>query len=200
MANQLSLFAEEKVQKQIYEFLIVINLPDGINEYVEGLKDEFNEKFGFFPSRGSQPHITISKFPLLDKQPDAIISFLKRSFQGVSPFKIDLNGFDSFPSSKVIYLNVEDSPELDKLKAPFNYIREDFKPKKYFHVLKNKPHITIARGLQPDIFDEAIGGYTSRQYENSFIVDKLKMLRRENYGGGKYSKYEQVTDLVLGGV
>ena len=117
MPDQLSLFTEEKVQKQIYEFLFVINLPKTINEYVKSLKDEFYERFGYFPSKGSQPHITISKFPLIEKQPDAIISFFRRSFQKISPFEIKINGFDSFPSSRVIYLNVENSPDLDQLKS-----------------------------------------------------------------------------------
>lgn len=200
MTNQLSLFPEKKVRKRVYEFLIVINLPDSINDYVEGLKDEFYERFGFFPSRNSKPHITISKFPLLEKRPDTIISFLKRSFHGLSPFRIELNGFDSFLSSRVIYLNVEDLPDLDKLKAPFNYIREDFKPKKYFHVLKDKPHVTIVRGLRSGIFDEVVEDYLLRTYENSFIVDELKVLRRENLGDGKYTNYEHIDDLILGGM
>lgn len=199
MPSQLSLFSGEKVQRRIYEFLFVINLPEAINEYVKHLKDEFYEEFGYFPSRGSKPHITISKFPLLEKQPVAIISFLKRSFQEISPFEININGFDSFPSSRTIYLNVEDSTYLDKLKAPFNYIREDFKPKKYFHVLKDKPHVTIARGLRSGIFDEAVEDYLLRAYVNSFLVEKLIVLRREVLGTGKYTKYENIDDLILGG-
>lgn len=48
MSHQLSMFTEEKVQKQVYEFLIVINLPDTINDIVKSLKNEFYEEFGYF--------------------------------------------------------------------------------------------------------------------------------------------------------
>lgn len=121
-----------------------------------------------------------------------------QSFRGVPPFKVELNGFDRFPSSRVIYLHVEDSPDLDKLRAPFNYIREGFKPKKYFHVLNNKPHVTIARGLRQDIFEEAEKDYLSRIYVSSFLVDKLNMLRREVNEDGRHGRYEHVCYLTLG--
>lgn len=203
MTNQLSLFAEEnegkeKVERQVYEFLIVINLPDDINDYVKHLKDEFYEEFGYFPSRGSKSHITISKFPFVEKQPDAIFSFLLRSFQKISPFEININGFDRFPNGRVIYLSVEDSSELNKLKAPFNKIRGGFKPKNYFHVLGKNPHITIARGVRPDIFAKAEKDYLSRAYASSFLVDKMNVLRRELKEDGKHDKYKHVCYLTLG--
>lgn len=192
----LSLFPEEGTPKKVFEFLIVINFPESINEYVKNLKTEFYKEFGSFPSRGSKPHITISKFPLSEEEPGSLITYLQRSFQNIAPFIVVVNGFKSF--EKVIYLNVEEADGLDELKEPFKVLREEFRPKKYFFIFRN-PHITIARGLHPDIFEKAEPDYLSRMYVNTLVVDKLRVLRRENFGNGKYSKYDHIADLILGG-
>lgn len=188
-----------KEKNQIYEFLIVFNLPKWVEKYVVQLKDEFADTFGPFPSRHSVPHITLSKFPYLIQNQDTILLMLQDTLYKASPTQIELNGFGVFLNSRVIYIHVEPSDELNGLRSPFYHIRDlyDYN-KKGFHVF-DKLHVTVARGLRKDVFEAARSKYLPQRYQSSFLKTKLTVLRREVKGNGKFGFYEEVTDLTLGG-
>lgn len=186
-------------KSQIYQFLIVFNLPQWVDKYVVQLKDEFAEEFGSFPSRTSKPHITISKFPYWIQNQDTILLLLQNELYRLQPLQIDLNGFDFFSNSKVIYIHVDQSEEFQRLKAPFIHIKQlyHYKAKEFF--IFKKPHVTIARGLRDGVFEEAKSLYLPRRYRSSFTKSKLKVLRREVIDEQSFGDYEEVCDLTLGG-
>lgn len=68
-----------KERSQIFEFLIVFNLPKWVDKYIVHLKDDFAQIFGSFPSRQSTPHITVAKFSYQVQNQDAILLMLQDS-------------------------------------------------------------------------------------------------------------------------
>ncbi|MTI86541.1 MAG: 2'-5' RNA ligase family protein [Balneolaceae bacterium] len=164
----------------VYQFLIVFNLPKWVDKYIVQLKEEFADEFGSFPSRESKPHITIAQFTYWIQDQDTILLLLQNDLYRFKPLQIHLNGYDSFSwNNKVIYIHVDQSEDLQRLRAPFNHIKQlyNYKAEDFF-IVKN-PHVTIARGLQEDVFEKAKKVYLPRQYRSSFIKSKLKVLRRE---------------------
>ncbi|WP_234567287.1 2'-5' RNA ligase family protein [Rhodohalobacter sp. 614A] len=187
-------------KKQIYQFLVVFDLPKWVDKYVIQQKEDFAERFGSFPSRTSIPHMTIAQFPYWVQDQDTILALLQDALYRLKPLQIELNGYDSFSrNSKVIYIHVDESEDLQKLRGPFNRIKQLYNyTNKDFFIFK-KPHVTIARGLQEDVFEEAKRDYIPRRYRSSFVKSKLKVLRREIIDPQTFGKYEEVCDLVLGG-
>ena len=186
---------------KIYEFLIVLNLPKWVDKYVVQLKDEFHNQFGFYYSRHSKPHVTISKFPFLEKDRESLLLFIQDQIFSTKPLQIELNGFESYRNSnnRVISIHVEESEDLNKLKRTFEKIRDDLGyDTTNFFVFRN-PHVTIARGLRKEVFEKAKEVYLQERYWSSFEISKLKVLRREIKKDGSFGRYEDVCDLMLSG-
>jgi 2'-5' RNA ligase len=55
------------------------------------------------------------------------------------------------------------------------------------------PHMTIARSLQPTVYEKAMMDYSRKIFNASFMVDKLVLLKRQN----QYDKCKQVTVFKL---
>lgn len=188
-------------EDRVYEFLIVINLPKWVEKYALQLKSEFFDQFGLYYSRHSKPHITISKFPFLEKNQETILLLLQDYLFTLESIRIELNGFESYsnPNNRVISIYVEESETLNNLKNTFRDFRDrlGYEPKNFF-VFRN-PHVTIARGLRKEVFEKAKEIYLSRRYGSSFVINKLKVLRRKVNEDGTYGGYEDIGDLTLGG-
>lgn len=185
---------------KIFEFLIVLNLPKWIDKYAKQLKSDFHDRFGSYYSRHSKPHITISKFPYLEKNQERFLRLLQGYLFSIDSIRIELNGFESFKGSnnRVISIHVEESDDLNKLKDTFHNFRDrlGYNSTNFF-IFKN-PHVTIARGLRKEVFEKAKDVYLPARYWSSFVVDKLKVLRREVNDDGTYGRYEDICDLMLG--
>jgi 2'-5' RNA ligase len=171
----LSLFDGPSSPK-VFFFLIVISPPGAIDRYVSDLKTELFERYGSYPSRHSKPHITICSFPLLEERQQAVTAALQDGLSQIDPFLLHLRGFSTFDSSRVIYLDVEPSGQLDQLRAFFSEQKRSLRLGKKFDLFRNA-HLTIAKSLQPAVFEPAKQDYLSRRYQNSFTVHHLQVLR-----------------------
>lgn len=178
---------------KLFGFLIVITPPPEIGTYVHTLKSEFYQMYGSYESRHSNPHITICNFPMFEDRQDKIFSSLQKNLSGINPFELKLNGFDCFPKSKVIYLHVEQSGGLKSLNNFFVYNKRQLRLGHNCHIVGDH-HLTIAKGLHPDNFKSACGSYLPRSYRNSFLVDRLTVLRYDPDEG----RYSKLMDLKLG--
>lgn len=173
--NTLPLFEDQSKTTPAF-FLIVISPPETVCEYVNGLKAEFYLKYGSFSSRYSEPHITICSFWMLPERQEKVFSGLQSGLFDRNPFPVTLDGFDSFPGSNVIYINVEESDELELLKTYFIQKNRELRIEKKF-IPPGILHLTIAKKLSPTVFELSKSDYLSRFYQSSFTVDRLKVLR-----------------------
>lgn len=187
-----SLFHESN-ETRLFGFLIVITPSPEIETYVHTLKSEFYYRFGTYESMHSIPHITICHFPMLEERQDKVFSLLRKGLSEINPSYLNLNGFGHFINSNVIYLRVEQSEELRSLEKFFIHSKRQIRLGKRCIVVA-KHHLTIAKGLKPDIFKSACDDYLSGSYHNSFWVDRLSVLRYDPYEG----RYSKLMDLKLG--
>ena len=189
---QPSLFPQLNEVK-LFGFLIVITPSPEIVAYVNALKSEFYQTYGKYRSMDSKPHISICQFLMFDERQSNVLRSLQKSLSGISPFELKLNGFGHFRGSNVIYLRVEQSEELESLKKLFVYSLQRLWIEKNKIVVKNH-HLTVAKDIHPGIFNSACDNYLPRPYHNSFMVDKLTVLRYAPYE----ARYSKLMDLKLG--
>ncbi|GGE51441.1 putative phosphoesterase [Pullulanibacillus camelliae] len=126
-------------------------LQDEVNSY----RKRYDPHYAYIP-----PHITLKEpFELEEAQIDATIEKIQSIASQVEPVKIVIDKVSSFhPVNNVIYLKVQENPNLTKLHDLLH--GKDFKNRD--HTYNFVPHITIAQGLA--------------DLEHSDILDLMKMI------------------------
>lgn len=195
----LNLFnsADKQIDKsKKIQFLIVINPSKRISEDTRAFKEEFYQYFGSFPSRKSEPHITIASIICWPNHQYKVISFVKKDHPGTGNFLVTINGFAPYEGNgnKVIHLKVEGSKEFKMLNEYYNQKKmEIHRYKKKFYVSET-PHITIARNLGRNVFEEAKRVYLPKSYQGTFVAKSLTILRRElsERSATKYEEFDEI--------
>ena len=106
-----------------------------------------------------------------------------------------LNNYSGFPSSKTVYARVQDHEPFKRLAASLKiidqFVRDNGLPRA---IIPGHPHVSIARSLQPDVYEKAMMDYSRKTFNASFIVDELVLLKRQN----QFDKCRQVSVLKFG--
>ncbi|PKL36755.1 hypothetical protein CVV38_02540 [Candidatus Peregrinibacteria bacterium HGW-Peregrinibacteria-1] len=90
-----------------------ILLDDESHNFARQVELELCEKFGLCWGLRQSPHITIkTPFDTPDLRP--IVNYLEELSTEISPFSIELEGFNSF-EPKVLFIDVKDNPALQNL-------------------------------------------------------------------------------------
>ncbi len=188
-----TLIHQQQNRNRLFGYLVIISPPEDVTRFVNELKAEFYSKYGPYEGKYSKPHITICNFRLLEQRQDKVLSTFQNGLSEIDPFMLKINGFGSFENSNVIYLKVEETGQLTPLKKKLFHIKKKLWFKKNFYLF-GIPHLTIAKKLEPAVFEAAAMDYCSRSYQNSFTVDRLKVLRYDS----AERKHFDLGDLKLG--
>ena len=160
------------------EYLLVLSPHEELWNRIKKLKDEFAEKYKSEHSRWSKPHITLVNFVQFEMLEERIVNRLKTITMGITPFKVELKDFGSFPTH-TIYINIESKQQVK------NLVRE-IRPAQQLLTLnkENKPHfiddphLTVARKLLPWQYEEGWKEYSQRHFTARFIADSVLLLKR----------------------
>jgi 2'-5' RNA ligase len=167
-------------------YFIAIVPPEPIVSEVYSLKKEMADRYNSYRSLRNPPHITLlpPTTGTLDWE-NKIKTTLEHFAGRISPFRLILDGFASFPNKKrknpVIYVHNEESPELEKL---FRDLIAELRIKE---VISEKqipqrfsPHMTIGyRDLTLENFDKAWAEFQTRTYHAAFLVDSVCLLKHD---------------------
>jgi 2'-5' RNA ligase len=116
------------------------------------------------------------QYEMMEKR---IVDKLKLVGLGFPPFKIELNGFGSYPAHSIFIKMV--SPEA--VKKLIREVRETTQPLMKLNK-ETKPHffdesnITIARKLVPWQYEKAWLEYSQKHFTGRFIADGMLLLKR----------------------
>ena len=139
----------------------------------------------------SKPHLTVFDIIQPVHNEERLIRSFERNIENISPFQIDLCGFNFFfKSTYTLYIKLKDEKKFSEMAQ---YIRKFFNPitksmKNYppHYNLKN-PHLTIAKGILEPEFLKAWQSWENAEYQSSTIVDRILLLRKPfTYGNLKY--------------
>lgn len=139
---------------------------------------DFAERFYSLGSYKNFPHITLIKpFSFDENKEDELVDKFSEMDLKTTSFIVDLNNFGCFPNKNnpVIFITPENKEELQKL-------YDEVQPKMNFHsYAKLTPHLTVAyRDLSPENFSLAWEEYQSKNFVDSFLVDKICLFKHYN--------------------
>ncbi len=160
-----------------FEYLLVINPAKNVGDEIRIIKKYFAKKYQYPKAEKTQPHITLATFRTDESKEISLIDAIEEACRYISPFEIMLNSYNYFPSH-TIYVDIKDSSTISDIVTGLKKLKEKpaLQGTRYF--FSNRAHLTIARGLQKEIFLKAKEDFELRTYQNSFIVGSIVLLKR----------------------
>jgi hypothetical protein len=167
-----------------YQYLLIISPTTIVTQKAMALKRDFAERFKFDAPLKSKPHISVLHRSIDEQQQDAFVAEIKRFLADVYAFRVKLSGITGFPPHTV-YIKV---------------LKEGLALKQFIAALKNskfkesiKMHLTIARGLDQELYNRAVRHYAQIPFEDTFTVKSLILLKRKN----EKETYKQIFEFEL---
>ena len=180
-------------QMGLTEYILIVTPNQNVYEKVMLEKECFQDKFGADIATKTFPHITLANLLAKEQIENLLCNCLERVCELQYSFIVALKNFGGFPPH-AIYIDVLYSAPFKQLINNLMTLqrilqKNDCPPLQ----LVNKPHMTIARRLDEETFNQAIKQYTSRTFYELFTIEKLTLLKRDS----RYKKWEKAGDFYL---
>lgn len=163
---------------RVYEYLLVLSPHAELRAQIQNIKKEFAEKYKAPQAVHTKPNVPLLTFCSYEMTQERIVNRLGTIAMGITPFKIELNGFGSFPSH-TIYVNVTTKVPIKELVKELKpaqgllTVSKDHKP----HFIEES-HLTICRKLKPWQYEQSWLEYSHRHFSGRFIADSMVLLKR----------------------
>jgi 2'-5' RNA ligase len=172
---------------RVNEYLLVLNPPEDLWQKIMKIKEGFADKYKNDIARFTKPHITLINWVSLELMEERMMQRLQTIAMGITPFKVELKDYGSFPSH-TIFINVVSKVPIQSL------VREMKQAQKLMTLNKeNKPHfietphLSICRKLKPWQYEEGWLEFSSRQFTGRFIAESMLLLKRQ---AGQKTKFQ----------
>lgn len=164
---------------RVYEYLLVLSPHEELWNKIMKVKEDFADKYQAEYAKWGKPHVTLVNFVQYEMMEERIKNRLQVLGMGITPFKVELKEFGSFPSH-TIYINVASKVPVQGLVKEIRTqaqrlmkLNDDNKP----HFIL-EPHLTIARKLKPWQYEKGWLEYSNKDFTGRFIADSMLFLRR----------------------
>ena len=174
---------------QMYEYLLLISLPLNVKKEIMKLKEDFHKKHNHVQAIKSKPHNTLINFGFNTSFEEELVYKIDEVVKFHSAFETKLNGFNHF-KTHTIYINVVPEAPIVNLVRSLHSTLSLPSSQSFFAW---KPHVTIAKGLDENKFNNAMPEFETRNFEVSFITDRIVLMRRDS----RFAKYEIVKEFEL---
>lgn len=171
---------------RLYEYLLVLNPHEELFNRIITIKEEFAGKYKTGVAKSTKPHITLVNFINHQMMEERILHRFQTIAMGITPFKVELKDFGSFPTH-TIFINVT-------TKLPVQNLVRELKPTQQLLKLNNEnkphfieePHLTISRKLKPWQYEQGWLEYSHRHFTGRFIADSMLLLKRDAMKKGRF--------------
>jgi 2'-5' RNA ligase len=177
---------------RVYEYMIVLNPQEELQNRVVGIINDFNKEFNPTVRLGGKPNLLLAQFFGYEMREERIINRLKTIALSYPPFKVELKDFGSFPTH-TIFINVTSKVSMQNLiklirseSQRLMTINDETKP--YF---PSEAHITIARKLKPWQYEKGWLEYSNKHFTGRFIANSMLLLKRQ-MGESRWQVAEQL--------
>ena len=165
-----------------YQYLGIIKPNKWVTSDVMDMKIRCKNDHDLVSAVYSKPHFTVFDIIQPAINEERLIKSFKRNIKNISPFQIDLYGFDYFSGSTcTLYLKLKDEEEFSEMAR---YIRKfsnpilksvkDYRP----HYNTKNAHLTIAKGISESEFMNIWRSWKNGKYQSSTKADHILLLRR----------------------
>lgn len=161
-------------------FFIGILPPKEIQREIKELQQYASEHFNSSHALKSPPHITLfPPFRWDEEKLDELEDLLKVIARTEPTFYLHLNNLSCF-APHVIYIDVEDKPELLNFQKKIERSLESILELKNTSPHEYSPHITVAfKDLKRPFFLKAWAHYAQVTYERMFQVEIMTLLKHD---------------------
>jgi 2'-5' RNA ligase len=170
------------------EYLLVVRPEESVYRRILDEKKYFTEQYQQQIAMKSLPHITVANFLGREEMESTLLRWMHRIISNQPGFRVKLNNYGGF-NPHTLYIRVEDAKPFQQLAAALRvldpFVKDNGCPPMY---LVRNPHLTIARKLPADVYQQASQDYLERQFQGVFDVNTLLLLRRDS----PFSSYKQV--------
>jgi 2'-5' RNA ligase len=147
----------------------------------------------------TNPHFTVFNIIQPIHNEERLIRNFERNIKNISPFQIDLCGFDYFSASTyTLYIKLKEEKRFSEMAQYIrkfsNPIMKSVKDNPPHYNFRN-PHLTIAKGILEPEFLQVWKSWENEEYQSSTIADQIILLRRPFTNGNL--KYETVGEYPL---
>lgn len=169
----------------VNRYYIALLPPAPLREQLHGMKLHLKEMVQSKAALSSPPHITLHMpFEWKEAKEEKLMAALKRFAEGREKFTVTLQDFSCF-APRVLFVAVNSSPQLLFLEKDLQgFCKRELN---LFHAryrdLPFHPHITLAfRDLKKDSFEKAWAHYRDQLFSETFMADRIVLLRKEEAG------------------
>lgn len=159
-------------------YFIALVPEEELNGKIKDLKEEIAARHNASHALKLPAHITLlPPFKMNKKEEDLLLMTLDRTSCRLSPFKIELLGFGSFPP-RVIFVKIKDPHPVRSL---YNELQEELRTliaEEYLETRDFHPHITIAtKDLVKKNYKNAWKEFRKRDFSENFMATRLSLFR-----------------------
>jgi 2'-5' RNA ligase len=179
--------------KNYADFMILLSPSNEVKANVREHKQYAAEIIGNYESMHSIAHITIKT---MHRQKSFLtepaIRSLTPKLTAIAPITLTIDGFDYFNHGedfKTIYARIRSTPEIT---AWFKTLKKHLNIKEFM-----VPHITIARNIPVNDFNQLWPHFKAIKWTASFTVNELTVLQKETFS--PFAKWELFTTLPFTG-
>jgi len=162
------------------DYFIAIIPPAPVYDEADKLKQYFKDQYNSKASLNSPPHITLHMpFEWKEEKEKLLIEKLSGFIKELPKPHITITGFDCF-KPRVIFLNVEKTPELAKLQKDLeSFCKRNFQLfNAQYRDLPFHPHLTLAfRDLKKAAFEEAWKEFEKKDFSADFLTERIALLK-----------------------
>jgi 2'-5' RNA ligase len=170
----------EKGTQLLWEYLLVAPPDAYVYNKIMHVKQDFFNSYKQPVAIETNQHITIANFLATEAMEETAIRWIHRVCSQYRSFPVTLNNYSGLPSH-TIYVRVQDEAPFKQLAAQLKvidqYVRSNgCPPAKLIY----RPHLTIARGLDDNVYNKAMFDYSQQTFHESFFLTELILLKRCN--------------------
>lgn len=169
--------------KQMGKYFIAIVPTGEIQEKATNLKLAVKERFNSKYALKSPAHVTL-KMPFVwnEAKEEKLKDKLSLFFRQRTAFKLIFKGIGRF-GRRVIYIRVEDHPELLSLQSELSsFCKQELKFKQELSDLAYHPHMTISfKDLKEKHFDDCLAFLKQEGFYQNMEVQSVALLKKENF-------------------
>ena len=163
---------------RLNDYLLVITPNEDLRKRIIAVRKNFNEKFTPSMPLTGKPHFALVHFVTWNMMEDKLVNRFNHIAMGMTPFKIELKDFASFPTH-TIYINVATKIPVQNLVRNLKTAQKLMKadPEHDPHFIA-EPFIPVARKLLPWQYEKGWLEYSHTHFNAKIIADGMLLLKR----------------------
>ncbi|MGC4038623.1 MAG: 2'-5' RNA ligase family protein [Chitinophagaceae bacterium] len=164
---------------KICDYLIVLQPHEELAKRIAETRKEFNANYKIEMKGAARPNLALVRFTQYELKEERITSKLSAISLGYPPFKVELNGYGSFPSHTIFISVTSKIPiqhlvkEIRSQSQQLLKLNEENKP--YFIL---EPNFPLGNKLKPWQYEKGWLEYSHRSFTGKFIADAMLLLKR----------------------